>query len=50
MSFGRLAPRPQMTRDEEIIHLVKKFKADPELLNEILVYIRKDKIDKIKNR
>lgn len=39
-----------LSRDDLINHYVKKFKDDPELLNEILTKLRKDKIEKIKNR
>lgn len=38
------------SREEYITQLVNEFKDDPDLLNDVLLKLRKDKIDKIKNR
>jgi len=46
-----LQPRQNINpRDKHIMDLIKEFKNDPELFNEVLIELRKDKIDKIKNR
>ena len=41
---------PIWTRKDEINELVQKFRNDPTLLSDILIILRKDKIEKLRNR
>lgn len=43
-------PSPIKSRNNRVDYLVNEFKNDPDLLNDVLIKLRKDKIEKIKNR